>query len=139
MSNDNDAETDVDDLLEEQKNQDRHTTEPTTEPAADGPTLADAIEEAYSRIDAGEAAENSTIRDKNIAALLRGLEDAGELSGVLEDANAELGRDTNDAQVSRAETLRQLVRVGLREVRAELMDEAISARQSFQTSQIDDF
>lgn len=122
-------------LLQDKKDQTRTNTEPST--GEDSPELADALRSAFEDVLGGEASSNSTVRDENIAALLRGLDGAGELSDVIADAKRELGREHNPAKNSRNDALKALVRLGLAQVRPELMEEAIEARNAVERK--DDF
>lgn len=128
-----------DDVMDEWKQsggQERHTSEPSSTDD-ESLELMDALVSAYEDVLDGDASTNSTVRDKNIAATLRGLEGAGELGDVIADANDELGRDHNSAKNSRNDALKALVRLGLAQVRPDVMDAALEARN--EVEQVDDF
>lgn len=130
-----------DDALEAWENsggQDRDMSEPANQAAdEETPDLQAAIRKAYAGIDAGDVSSNYSARDSDFAAILRGLEEAGELEGVVEAANQELDRDHNPAAVSRSKALELLVRVGITEVRPEILDVAVDARTEYETDKID--
>ncbi len=122
---------DADDIINEAKQQTRTNTEPVADEPAD---VQPSIQEAFEAILDGDASSNTTVRDENLTALLRGLDGAGELGAVMEGANEELGRDHNSGQVSRSRTLALLARVGLQEVDSSLMETAADARREYQAS-----
>ncbi|WP_242493365.1 hypothetical protein [Haloarcula hispanica] len=61
------------------------------------------------------------MRDRNLAALIRGLDEAGQLDAVGTDVREYLDRDTTDSE-SRGSVLGLLVRAGLAEVRPDLIE-----------------
>lgn len=119
-------------LLEQSSEQKRTNTEPIT--ADDDSSVQDGIRDAYADILDGDASSNTTVRDVNLTALLRGLDDVDELDELMERANDALGREHNDGQVSRSQTLALLARVGLQEVDPSLMSTASDARQEHEAS-----
>jgi hypothetical protein len=133
----------AEELLQDSKDQTRHGAEAQSGSESgsevDVPTLHEAIKDAHERLGADEMPENLTIRDKRLAALIRGLEVAGQLEDVAVDAGTALGRDTNDIRGTRAATLRLLVRVGLQEVAPGTTQTAIEARKEYLTDQADEF
>ncbi len=86
--------------------------------------------DAYEAIDAGDVSSNLTLRDDNLAALFRGLEQSGRLADVGEQATDELDRDDEDTD-SRAAVLRLLVRIGLQETDASVIDAGKAGRKQF--------
>lgn len=127
MSDDVDGEERAEELFEQASEQTRTNTEPesgASEPSQ--PDVVEAVREAYDEIDAGDANANVSSRDADLAALLAGLERAGELEDVVGAAQDVVGRD---AAPSRAEAVRSLVRVGLREVAPEATEKADQARR----------
>lgn len=128
----------AEELLQQSKNQKRHTTDPAGSSEGNGPSsLQDAVKDAYTRLDDGEMHENLTVRDGDLAALMAALEETGELSSVGEAANQWLDRD-EDAS-SRAAVLKLLLRVGLNEVAADEIEAAKNGKREFLASQADDF
>lgn len=122
-------------LLEEAKSQSRKDTEPTTETIDDSPGLHEAIVEAYAAIEEGDAHNNLTIRDGDLAALINGLEETGGLEEIVTDAQSELGRDVGDTEPSKALALGLLVRIGLSEVAPDVIETAVEAKKERLESQ----
>lgn len=119
---DNTQDRDPEALLEQSKEQKRHQSEAqqsTTD--ADEPALETYIADIYEDLDAGEVPTNLTMRDRNLAALVRGLDKAGQLNAVGTDLRDHLGRDRTDSE-SRGSLLGLLVRAGLAEVRPDLIE-----------------
>jgi|GEM_PF-1351026 len=129
-----DDDLDVDALIDEHKDETsdgRHATEAAVEKADDDtPALEDAIADAYEAIDAGDVSSNLTLRDDNLAALFRGLEQSGRLADVGEQAADVLDRDDEDAD-SRSAVLRLLVRIGLKETDTSVIDAGKAGRKQF--------
>lgn len=127
----------AEELLNSSKDQSRHTAEPST--AEESADVQEALQLAFESVLDGDAPSNTTVRDDNLTALLRGLDDAGELGELMAGANEELGRDHNEGSVSKSQTLALLARVGLQEVDASLMDAAVDAREAYQTEKSNEF
>lgn len=108
-------DADPEELLQQSKDQTRHTSEPTQQPTEAGVDRVDAIKEALVAIEEGDAPENINIRDANMKALLVGLRDAGELDSVAETLAAELDDEVETTEVSQSDVARLLMRIGLRE------------------------
>jgi hypothetical protein len=134
MSDDEQA---AEELLQQSGEQKRHNSEPSTKEPTDARSLQDAIVDAYELIDEGDASPNITVRDENLAALIRGLEDADELADVAQAARDELDRD--GGRVSRSQTFGDLARVGLSVVAPEVVEDGKAARKEFVLSQEDEF
>jgi len=145
MTDDDNAST-AEDLLQEAKQQRRTTTDAPTQSTGstddsgdETPTLADAVADAYGSIEAGDTPSNLTLRDGDLAALFAGLEASDELARVVETAHADLGRQGEPDSHTRATALRLLVRVGLDEVDASLVDAAKDGKQQHLTKQASEF
>ncbi|AAV44389.1 hypothetical protein BDK61_4744 [Haloarcula quadrata] len=122
---------DPEELLEQSKEQKRHQSEPQqqdTEP--DAPSLEEYIADVYEELDAGEVPTNLTMRDRNLAALIRGLDEAGQLDAVGADVREYLDRDATDSE-SRGSVLGLLVRAGLAEVRPDLIEAGEDGYETF--------
>ena len=132
-----DNEQAAEELLQQSGEQKRHNSEPSTEETTDEQSLQDAIVDAYEAIDDGDTSSNITVRDENLAALVRGLENTDELTDVAEAARDELDRD--EGRVSRSQTLGDLARVGLSVVAPEVIEDGKAARKEFVLSQEDEF
>ncbi|MFC7216516.1 hypothetical protein ACFQO4_20870 [Saliphagus sp. GCM10025334] len=122
-------------LLEEAKQQKRHETEPTNEPADDSPSLEDAIVDAYAAIDDGDAHSNLTIRDSDLAALVAGLDETDGLEEIVADAQDDLDREGTDADATKAMALGLLVRVGLSEVAPDTLETTLEAKKRHAVNQ----
>ena len=122
---------DPEELLEQSKEQKRHRSEAQqqdTEP--DAPSLEEYIANVYEELDAGEVPTNLTMRDRNLAALIRGLDEAGQLDAVGADVREYLDRDATDSE-SRGSVLGLLVRAGLAEVRPDLIEAGEDGYETF--------
>ena len=127
----------AEELFQQSGEQRRTNVEPedgASEPSQ--PDVREAVREAYGEIEAGETNSNVSFRDDDLAALLVGLEDAGELVDVVEDAQDVVDRD---GDANRAEAIRSLVRVGLREVAPEVAEQAGAAKKDHLTDQAGGF
>jgi hypothetical protein len=126
-----DTDRDPEALLEQSKEQKRHKSEAqqsTTD--ADKPALEEYIADVYEDLDAGEVPTNLTMRDRNLAALVRGLDEAGQLDAVGADLREHLGRDETDSE-SRGSLLGLLIRAGLSEVRPDLIEAGESGYETY--------
>jgi len=126
------SEKEAEDILSSQKDNKRHTTEPTQN-GSSSPDLKDAIVQAYAEIDAGDRPQNLTVRDEKLAALLGGLEDADRLDEVMIRAAEQLGTDPPE-KVTRANTLRMLIRLGLAKSVPDIVETSSAARKQHQES-----
>lgn len=114
-------------LLEEGTT-DRRTTaeaETTSDPK---PDLQDAIKACYEAIDDDEMPIHLQYRDRDLAAILAGLDDADALDALIEAAAEKLDKDTPE-NVSRANAMKLLMRVGLNNVDASVIEDATKAKQ----------
>jgi len=122
---------DPEELLEQSKEQKRHQSEPQQDSeAVDESSLEEHIADVYEELDAGEVPTNLTMRDRNLAALIRGLDEAGQLDEVGADLREHLDRDTTDSE-SRGSVLGLLVRAGLDEVRPDLIEAGEAGYETF--------
>jgi len=118
-------------VLQAQKEDKRHRSEPSSpERLTD---LEDAIVQAFEEIDAGDRPQNLTVRDEKLAALLGGLEDAEQLDEVMIRAAENLGTEPPE-KVTRANTLRMLIRLGLVESVPDIVETSAAARDQYQSS-----
>ena len=119
------------DELKAQGERKRHEQEPTTTDTDDDtPALDEAIADAYAAIDAGEANEHLTTRDRNLSALFGGLDDAGQLAALGKQAADELERDTNPE--TQAETLRMLLRYAIAELDDDLFSDLADGLKAYE-------
>jgi len=138
MTDNNDA--DAEELLQQSKEQSRHTTEPNQSPS---PTVdrTGAIKDALLAIEEGDAPENINVRDKRLKALLVGLDNAGELDEVAEALDRKLDQDTDiGAQdTTQSDVARLLIRLGLQSGLQDVLDDATEARQQALLEQADSY
>jgi hypothetical protein len=128
---DNTEERDPEALLEQSKEQKRHRSEAQEQVTDDDePPLEEYIAEVYEKLDAGEVPTNLTMRDRNLAALIRGLDEADQLDSVGADVRDHLNREETDSE-SRGSLLRLLVRAGLAEVRPDLIEAGESGYETY--------
>lgn len=127
MHNDSD-DPDPEELLQQSKTQRRTSTEPTSSDAAEArPDLVDAIAAAFDDLEAGELNSTFGFRDARLVALFVGLERSGELVRVVTDAQRRLGREPDPDAASRSQLASLLIRLGIRELDADLLDAASDA------------
>jgi len=141
---------DPEDLLQQSKEQRRHTTDAASdatsesnneEDEANPTSLANAVADTYGDFDDGSAHPNLTIRDQDLAALVEGLEVTDELSTITRRANRQLDRDGVPSR-GKAGLLKALVRLGLDEVAPDEVEAAKEGKRIHLTSQadqVDDF
>jgi hypothetical protein len=126
-----DTDRDPEALLEQSKEQRRHQSEAQQQvTGGDEPALEAYIADIYEELDAGEVPTNLTMRDRNLAALIRGLDEADQLDSVGADIRDHLGRDKTDSE-SRGSLLGLLVRAGLAEVRPDLIEAGETGYQTY--------
>jgi len=132
-----DDESDAMDTWGEAAEETRDTTDPTPSNADATPDLQAAVRDAYAAIDDGDAHENLTIRDANLAALVRGLDDADELARVADAANDRLDRDADANADTRAGVLKAVLRVGFDAVAADAVETAKDAKREHDLSKVE--
>ena len=131
MSNNSDA--DPEELLQQSKEQSRHTSEPSEASSSDEQTVdrVSAIKEALIAIDDGDAPENINLRDARLKGLLVGLSDTGELSQIATELETVVDGDTavSTDNASQSDVARLLLRVGLQEALPDILEDAKEARK----------
>jgi len=144
MSDDTeDDNPDPEDLLQSSKKESRLNSEPadatSDETGSDDPvSLKEAIVDAYAEIDEGDRAQNLTVRDEHLAALIGGLESTEQVDGLTGKALNALDRDdVSGDPAARATALRLLLRVGLSEVDPDLLDTLREANRERLAAQAD--
>lgn len=126
------TEKDSEAIFESDKQNKRHLTEAGEN---DRPNdLENAIVQAFEEIDAGDRPQNLTVRDEKLAALLGGLEDAERLDEVMVRAAETLGTEPPE-KVTRANTLRMLIRLGLVESVPDIVETSSAAREQYQETE----
>lgn len=131
---DTDGEKDAEELLEQSKEQSRHTSEPdvnSTPAESEDVSRVEAIKQALVEIEENGAPENINCRDPRLKALLVGLDEADELGSVATDIVAELDDDRNveTDNVSQSDVARLLMRAGLQAALPSLLEDAEAARK----------
>jgi hypothetical protein len=115
------TDPDVDELIEESKSS-RRTNTPAASEDGSHSQLDEAVADALGAIGAGDQHPNITFRDENMVALLQALEETSDLSEIVEQASERTSRDADSTD--RSEACRQLLRVGLREIDPDVLDDA---------------
>jgi hypothetical protein len=134
-------DVDPEELLQQSKEQKRHTSTPNQ--STDSPELdrVEAIKNALITIDEGHAPENINLRDARLKALLVGLEETDELQKIAADLSTAVDGDldlkTDD--VSQSDIARLLLRIGLREGIPEVLEDAQEARKQKALEQAEGF
>jgi hypothetical protein len=120
--------TDTEDELEELREQTDVGTRAEAEPAGDDASdLEDAIVTLLGEVENGDVSKTLSMRDEQLAALVRGLEETDSLDDVGTPLREALGRDGDRDVTDRSELLRLAVRVGLREAAPEVIETAREA------------
>jgi len=139
MSDDADQ---AEELLQEAKEQSRHTSEPSTAPVeSESVDTIEAIKEALLAVDDDDIPENINIRDARLKALLVGLQEAGELETAATslDEVLESSPGVNVGEVTQSDIARLLIRVGLQEGAPSLLEDATEARKQAALEQANEF
>lgn len=120
--------TDTDDELEELREQTDVGTRAEAEAASDEATeLEDAIVTLLGEVESGDVSKTLSVRDEQLAALIRGLEETDSLDDVGTPLREALCRDGERDVTDRSELLRLAVRLGLREAAPEVIETAREA------------
>ncbi|GGK84340.1 hypothetical protein [Haloarcula sebkhae] len=120
--------TGADDELEELRKQTDVGTRAEAESAGDGTDrLEDAIVTLLGEVERGDISKTLSVRDEQLTALIRGLEETGSLDDVGTSLKEELGRDDDEAMTDRSELLRLAVRLGIQEAAPEVVETARDA------------
>ena len=131
MSNNPDA--DPEELLQQSKEQSRHTSEPSETSSTEEQTVdrVTVIKDALIAIDDGDAPENINLRDARLKGLLVGLSDTGELSQIATELETVVDGDTavSTDKASQSDVARLLLRVGLQEALPDVLEDAKEARK----------
>lgn len=125
--------------LQSAKEQNRHTSEPAAQDSEsddDGVELQSAIRSVYAELDDGSVHPNNTVRDADLKALLKGLDDTGQLDDLVAAAADRTGRDPES--ISRGEALAQLTRLGLQVLDTDVTQTAVEARTEYVREQQSD-
>lgn len=128
--------TDADDDLEELRKQTDVGTRAQSSPSKDESTaVEDAMVELLTDIDDGSVSKTLSVRDERLTALVRALEETGDIADVGASLQSELGRDTDTDEIDRSELLRLAVRLGLQEATPEVLDSARDASARYASEQ----
>jgi len=139
-SDDNHDEQTAEELLAEGGGTRRTATDApeASDEGVDDLGLQAAIKNRLEAIAADEMNIHLQFYDESLAALLGGVEDAGQLERLIEAAADELGRNP-PGNNSRAKALALLVRVGLENVDDSLIAEATEAKKEYAMEQATEF
>lgn len=120
--------TDTDDELEQLRQKtDVGTRAQSPTPGERESDLEDAMVSLLGDVEAGEISKTLSVRDARLTALVRALEESGDLDDVGTALQEELGREADADGIDRSEVLRLAVRLGLQEAAPEVLDSARDA------------
>jgi hypothetical protein len=120
--------TDTDDELEQLRQKtDVGTRAQSPTPGEQESDLEDAMVSLLGDVEAGEISKTLSVRDARLTALVRALEESGDLDDVGTALQEELGREADADEIDRSEVLRLAVRLGLQEAAPEVLDAARDA------------
>ncbi|MCF2165404.1 hypothetical protein PNP85_13065 [Halobacterium salinarum] len=118
----------TDDELEQLRQQtDVGTRAQEATPSDESTDLEDAMVTLLAAVEAGETSKTLSVRDARLTALVRALEETGELEEVGTDLQEALGREAAPDAIDRSEVLRLAVRLGLQEAAPDLLETARDA------------
>ncbi|QCW05271.1 hypothetical protein [Natrinema pallidum] len=124
----------AEELLQESGSQKLHEAEASASTAGeddDSPdSLEDAIADAFVAIDDGDATEHLTTRDRRLSALFAGLDDAGQLAALAQQAADELGRD--ESPETQADAIRLLLRYAIADLDEELLTTWADGKRAYE-------
>ena len=111
----------------------------TDAPATDTtPALETAITDAYRALDDGAATTHLQCYDRDLAAVIDGLTEADRLADVIEAAAAECDRE-EPGNISQANALALLARLGLESLDADVVATASEAKREYVLEQSSGF
>ncbi|NHN65317.1 hypothetical protein G9463_18715 [Haloarcula sp. JP-Z28] len=120
--------TETDDELKELREQTDVGTRAEAETTDDGASeLEDAIVTLLGEVQSGDVSKTLSVRDEQLAALIRGLEETESLDDVGAPLKEALGRDDGEDVTDRSELLRLAVRLGIQEAAPEVVETARDA------------
>jgi hypothetical protein len=93
------------------------------------------IFEQLEAIERGETSKTLSVRDKNLTALIRALEETGKIEEVGVALQDGLGLDVDPDAIDRSELLRLAIRWGISEASPEAIDRARSAHSRHASQQ----
>ena len=120
--------TDTDEELEQLRQQtDVGTRAQSATPGEGSTDLEDEMVALLADVEDGEVSKTLSVRDARLTALVRALEETGELADVGAALQEQLGREVDADGIDRSEILRLAVRLGLQEAAPEVLDSARDA------------
>lgn len=119
--------TDDDELEQLRQQTDVGTRAQEATPSDESTDLEDAMVTLLAAVEAGETSKTLSVRDARLTALVRALEETGELEEVGADLQEALGREAAPDAIDRSEVLRLAVRLGLQEAAPDLLETARDA------------
>lgn len=126
---------DDEDLEELRQQTDVGTRADSSTPSEDSGELETAIVELLGEIESGDTGKTLSLRDAQLTALIRGVEDTGGLDDVGTALQEELGREADPDAVDRSEVLRLAVRLGLQEAAPDVVETARDAHAQYASEQ----
>nr|EGQ39608.1 MAG: hypothetical protein J07AB56_03360 [Candidatus Nanosalinarum sp. J07AB56] len=120
--------TDTDDELEELREKTDVGTRAQSEASEEeSPDFEETMVELLADVEDGGVSKTLSVRDARLTALVRALEETGELADTGAALQGELGGETAVDGIDRSELLRLAVRLGLQEAAPEVLDSARDA------------
>jgi len=119
--------TDDDELEQLRQQTDVGTRAQEATPSDESTDLEDAMVMLLAAVEAGETSKTLSVRDARLTALVRALEETGELEEVGTDLQEALDREAAPDAIDRSEVLRLAVRLGLQEATPDLLETARDA------------
>jgi len=120
--------TETDKELEELREQTDVGTRAESELSEDQTSdLEDAIVTLLGDVESGDISKTLSVRDEQLTALIRGLEETDSLNDVGASLREQLGRNDDSDGTDRSEMIRLAVRLGLREAAPEVVETARDA------------
>ncbi|MCD2201365.1 hypothetical protein LPA44_15955 [Halobacterium sp. KA-4] len=119
--------TDDDELEQLRQQTDVGTRAQEATPSDESTDLEDAMVTLLAAVEAGETSKTLSVRDARLTALVRALEETGELEEVGTDLQEALDREAAPDAIDRSEVLRLAVRLGLQEAAPDLLETARDA------------
>ena len=126
---------DDEDLEELRQQTDVGTRADSSTPNEGSGELETAIVKLLGEIESGDTGKTLSLRDAQLTALIRGLEETDALDDVGTALQEELGRETDPDAVDRSEVLRLAVRLGLQEATPDVVETARDAHAQYASEQ----
>lgn len=130
---------DVDDLFDQAAGSSRHESEPDLQAdadAGDGSALSDAVAAELDAINHGDASNALTFRDEALAALVRAMDQTGQIDETAAELAEALDEDVEDA--SRSLLLSLAIRYALEDIDHDLLEAYTEGKKQYLLETADD-